>query len=338
MQMLFLNSLEKKVGEDRVRSAQVSIGEDQGRWFVAWQETKEDGTLHHEDWYEGTGWEEMMTVFREQMMSKQSGGFQPMLDVVMLPELASLDSRSAQVQLLHYYSEFHSNEALYEELRQWRLKQANKEGRAPYLVATNRLLRLICTFLPQTVDELRQLPGLGANKATLYGEELIGFTQMYTQSQPFPLHWVEAEINPVQFNAWLQHEKERKRQVEQSKQEQKRKLLEAITRGDGLEDLREQTQLQRRELMLLMEELDREGYDLEPYIVTLLQDVPTEEQEIAWAAFELQGDRYLKPILQTLYKDQEEMDYETRDRIYEWLRLLRMKFRRAQGISRAEAV
>lgn len=337
MHMLFLNSLEKKVGEDRVRSAQVSIGENHGRWFVAWQETGEDGNVHHEDWFEGPGWEEMLNVFREQMLAKQQDGFKPVLDIVMLPELAALDSKSAQIQLLHYYSEFHSNETLYEELRQWRLKQAGKEGKAPFLVASNRLLRMVSTFLPHTLEELKQLPGLGANKTALYGEELIGFTQKYTQLQPFPLHWVEGEINPVQFNAWLQHEKERKRQAEQSKQEQKRKLLEAISRGESLEAIREQMQLQRRELILTIEELDKEGYDLDAYIESMLQEIPAEEQELAWAAFELQGDRYLKPILQTLYSHQEELDFQERDRIYEWLRLLRMKFRHVQGMRSAEA-
>ncbi|MFH5185892.1 HRDC domain-containing protein [Paenibacillus sp. TAB 01] len=337
MNMLFLNSLEKKVGEDRVRSAQVSIGESKGRWFVAWQETKEDGELHHEDWFEGPGWEEMLNVFREQLLTKQSDGFKPVLDVVMLPEVAALDSRSAYVQMIQYYSEFHADETLYEELRQWRLKQANKEGRAPFLVATNRLLRMISTFLPQTLEELRQLPGLGSNKAAQYGEELLALTSKYPQLRPFPLEWVESEVNPVQFNAWLQHEKDRKRQAERSKQELKRRLLEAISRGDSLEAVREQTQLQRREVMLSIEELDREGYDLEPYIESMLKEIPAEEQEIAWAAFELQGARYLKPILQTLYSNQGEMDALEKDRIYEWLRLLRMKFRRVQGARRPEA-
>jgi hypothetical protein len=247
-----------------------------------------------------------------------------------------MDSRSAQIQLLHYYSELHENEELYEQLRQWRLKCASLESKSPFLVATNRLLRMICAFLPQTLEELQQLPGLGANKIAAYGSELLEFTQQHERGTAFPLTWVEAEIDPAKFNAWLQQEKDRRQKAEQNKKELKRKLLEAIARGDSLDVLREQTQLQRRDLLLRIEELDRDGYDLEPYIESALQAVPAEEQELAWAAFELQGDRYLKPVLQSIYK-QDELDGKEVDRIYEWLRLLRIKFRRANAVRQAEA-
>lgn len=329
MKLLFLHSLEKKVEEDRIRYAQASIGESQGRWVAGWQETKEDGRLSNETWFEGNVWEEMMVSFREQLLVKQSGGFKPIFDMGWLAETGSFDSKSAKIQLLHYYSETNTNDELYEELRQWRLKQANVEGRSPFLVATNRLLRMICTFLPQTEEELIQLPGLGTNKAALYGAELLQYTQKVERTTSFPLHWVQEQVDPVQFGAWQQQEKERKRQAEHNKRETKRKLLEAITSGESLEEVREQLQLQRRDLMIWIEELDREGYDLEQYIEKGLQNVPQEEQNIAWAAFELQGDRYLKPILQTLYK-QEELEGKDMDQIYEWLRLLRMKYRRIQ--------
>ncbi|MCS7462745.1 HRDC domain-containing protein [Paenibacillus doosanensis] len=330
MNLLFLNSMEKQVGDDRTRGAQASIGESHGKWIAGWQETKEDGRLTHETWFEGTSWEELIAAFRERMLVKRHEGFKPVLDPALLLERVSLDSRSARIQLLQFYSEQHTSEELYEALRQWRLKQAGKEGKSPFLVATNRLLRMICAFLPHTEEELSQIPGFGANKAALYGAELLKFTRQYERTTSFPLDWVEDSVNLLQFQAWQQQEKQRKQQLEQTKRETKRRLLEAVTRGDSLEQLREELQLQPRDLMIWLEELDREGYDLEAYIELELKRVPEEELSLAWEAFELRGDKYLKPILQSLYK-QEELDGKEVDRIYEWLRLLRMKFRKAQA-------
>ncbi|ULL14200.1 aldolase [Paenibacillus sp. H1-7] len=336
MKVLFLHSLEKKVGEDRTRQAQASIGENKGQWVAGWQETKEDGRLSHETWFEGAAWDEMIVAFRENLLAKQLGGFLPIFDMGWLAEGGSFDTKTAKLQLLQYYSENNPNEAMYEELRQWRLKQASAEGKSPFLVATNRLLRMISTFLPQSEEELLQLPGFGSNKVALYGAELLRYTQSVERSTSFPLGWVQDQIDPVQFYAWQQQEKERKRQAEQNKREVKLKLLEAITGGDSLEQLREQLQLQRRDLMIWLEELDREGYDLESYIEKGLQQVPSEELSLAWTAFELKGDRYLKPILQTLY-NQDELEGKDIDHVYEWLRLLRMKFRRHQMNKEAAA-
>lgn len=337
MKLLFLHSLEMKVEDNRTRQAQASIGESKGRLVAGWQETKEDGRLSNETWFEGNAWEDMMIVFRENLLAKQHGGFKPVFDIGVLSEAGSFDSKSAQTQLLHYYSENNTNEELFEQLRQWRLKEANLEGKSPFLVATNRLLRMISAFIPQSEEELLQLPGLGASKAAMYGAELLKITQKFERATGFPLHWVQEQVNPAQFLAWQQQEKERKRQAERNKRDIKLKLLEAISRGDNLEEVREQLQLQRRDLMIWLEELDREGYDLELYIERGLQNVPQDQLNIAWAAFELQGDRYLKPILRTLYK-QEELDGKDIDTIYEWLRLLRMKYRRSQQNKEAAAV
>jgi hypothetical protein len=41
MNVVFLNTLEKQVEEDRVKSAQVTIGEEQGVWNVFWSEAGE---------------------------------------------------------------------------------------------------------------------------------------------------------------------------------------------------------------------------------------------------------------------------------------------------------
>lgn len=335
LNLMFMNSMEKATEEGRVRTAQVSIVENQGVWFVMWNEIKEDGRSEQETWYEGLHWDEMMSSFREGVFMKQCGGFKPLLEMS-VSEVDGLDGRAAFVQMLHFYSEKHSNEELYEALRQWRWKQASRESKAQFIVATNRLLKLISTFVPQTEEELLQLPGFGRTKLSMYGAEILALTAKLPQNGLFPLTWVEEKVDPMEFNAWLMEEKERKRKAEADKQEIKRKLLEAISRGEQLDKLMEQTKVQRRNLLLWIEELDRDGYDLESYIEQLLEPIPAAERERAWRAFQQQGDRYLKPILQAVYKE-EELSVKDADRIYEWLRLLRMKFRRANAMKSVEA-
>ncbi|WP_261381549.1 HRDC domain-containing protein [Paenibacillus cremeus] len=231
------------------------------------------------------------------------------------------------LQKMHYYSELHADEALYEALRQWRFKQASTESKAAFIVATNRLLRMISNFRPQTEEELLQLPGFGGTKAAAYGAEILALTAAYERHTSFPLSWVEQEVPEADFQAWLLKEQERKRKAEMDKLDIKRRLLEVISRGERIDELQEQTKMDRRSLLMWMEELDRDGYDLEPYIEQMLEQVPETEREQAWQAFEQQGDCYLKPILQAVYK-QQEFSSKDAERVYEWLRLLRMKFRR----------
>ncbi|MNR66515.1 hypothetical protein D3C85_1900370 [compost metagenome] len=58
-----------------------------------------------------------------------------------------------------------------------------------------------------------------------------------------------------------------------------------------------------------------------------LASIPEEEQIKAWNAYESEGDRYLKPVLKSLIGT-EELKGKELDRAYEWLRLLRLRFRR----------
>lgn len=335
MNLMFLNSLEKAGKDGRMLTAQVTIGEDQGTWHVMWSELNENGRSIQETWYEGLHWEDMLSVFRERVFAKQCDGFKPLLDM-RVSEIADMDDRTAYVQLLHCYSEQHANESLYEALRQWRFKQAASEGKAAFIVATNRLLKMIAAFLPHTEDELRQLPGMGKAKAQKYGKDILAITMQEERATSFPLTWVQERVRPFEFNAWLLQEKERRRKAEADKLENKRVLLEAISRGEMLDELQGKIGVQRKELLAWIEELDRDGYDLTPYIEQVLEQVPVAERELAWQAFEQQGDRYLKPILQKVYA-QDRLSAKEAERIYEWLRLLRLKFRRTERFNQGEA-
>ena len=79
MQLVFLNTLEKQTAEGRLVSAQVSIGESQGRWSVVWTEPA-DGNVRTQIWFEGTSWEEMIAAFRHGVAVKLGEGYEPVLD------------------------------------------------------------------------------------------------------------------------------------------------------------------------------------------------------------------------------------------------------------------
>jgi hypothetical protein len=335
MNLVFLNSFEKEAGEGRVKQAQVSIGETHGIWHVIWNEAKDDGKSSQEAWYEGNRWDEMLEKFRLKLHEKMGAGYVPLIDGV-YEGGQNLSGKSKFNAMLQYYSELHSREEVFQRLREWRREAASREGKAPFILASNRVLRMIAAFLPQTVEELKQIPGFGAPKAAIYGEEVCKATRDEERATSFPLDWVPGSVDEVQFQSWLRQQKELKLRAELDKQAQKRKLLESIGQGAGLQDLQKELSMPRRDLVQWIEELDGEGYDLEALLDGELEAVGAEEQLKAWQAFETEGCRYLKPVLHRIYSAEE---LQTKDlaKAYEWLRLLRLKFRKTKEAMRPQA-
>src|SRR5690554_1943081 len=79
MNLVFMNSLEKKTEDDRVKTAQVLIQENQGVWHVLWNEPNNSGKESQNQWFEGASWDEMLTVFRYKLAEKMSEGYTPLL-------------------------------------------------------------------------------------------------------------------------------------------------------------------------------------------------------------------------------------------------------------------
>ena len=65
------------------------------------------------------------------------------------------------------------DEALFQALREWRAEEARKQGMPPYIVATDKALRALAERRPQSVDELRGVPGFGPAKAAKYGANVV---------------------------------------------------------------------------------------------------------------------------------------------------------------------
>ncbi|OMC75646.1 helicase [Paenibacillus odorifer] len=329
MQIVFMNRLSRISGVDQEVFAQLWIGEEEGVWSLGWRDFSGGEETQEHLWYAGGSWNEMLCVYRHELAVKMGDGYRPLIDGVFHEE-DGLTGRNQEQLRLQYYSEYNGNEAIYEELCAWRRSLASSERKAPYILASNRLLRLISTFLPHTPEELLQIPGVGEGKVAQYGTDWLAITSTAAREHSFPLNWVHQEIEEDSFVSWLYKQKEVKYKKQLERLRLRRILLQGIENGLGLEQLKVNSGVNRRELIEAVEELEREGYCVEKLIEVELKNVPQNEQEVIWNAYAEVGDLFLKPVLHKVYGE----DFsaaEGLDSYYERLRLIRIRFRREQA-------
>jgi len=195
---------------------------------------------------------------------------------------------------------------------------------------------MMSTFLPHTEEELLQIPGLGTKKVEMYGQEMLPIVKTVKRTSEFPLEWVAEQIDHQAFKQWTYKQKENKYKHDMEKQSNRKKLLAGIEKGANLESLESELTLSRRDLIVWIEQLDKEGYDLAAWIDQELEQMPTEERELVWKTFDELGIRYLKPVLQKVYSEEtiKAMDL---DQTYEWLRLLRINYRKEMDNQKSQA-
>ncbi|WMT39801.1 HRDC domain-containing protein [Paenibacillus sp. D2_2] len=222
---------------------------------MGWNELEQEGQ-RETIWFEGASWSEMLLVYRHRLAAKLGEGFRPIIEGIW-DERELAQGRGMAAQRLICYSELNSNEDFYTELVSWRRRKASMERKAPYLIASNRLLKLISVFCPHTREELLQLPGVGENKANEYGDELLELTKVRDQSRFFPLDWVEETIDDEVFRSWVYKQKEAKYRAEIEKFSLRRKALECLAEGQNISDICLQTGLERREAVELLEGLEK---------------------------------------------------------------------------------
>jgi|TARA_B110000259_G_C14021541_1_gene403225 hypothetical protein len=85
----------------------------------------------------------------------------PVVQVVELKQESKLDGLDVNHKLL------------YEELRDFRLSIANKEGLRAYHVFSNKVLNELVALKPKSKEDFLNIPGLGLKKFDWFGEELI---------------------------------------------------------------------------------------------------------------------------------------------------------------------
>ncbi|REK75825.1 HRDC domain-containing protein [Paenibacillus paeoniae] len=330
MQIVFLNTFEKPVEGGRVDVAQLSICEDGGLWRVLWLEAgagaDEGGKNEPHRWFEGTSWEELLAAFRYGVAKMMGAGYVPIIEGMLESGRASGGSLPSMLQC---YGELNADETLFNELREWRRKTAAAEKRSAYLVASNRMLWMISAYVPHNLDELKQLPGWGKSKQEAYGEAVIGLTAGVERATSFPLDWVADNLDEEHYTAWLYKQKENKYKGIMDRQQQKRRILDLLQQSGGLDELQSELKLPRRELLMRIELLEQEGYDVDGLIQRELDTVPEEEQEQIMEAMASIGDRYLKPVLQHVYGETAAAQSgKPVEMLYERLRLIRIHFRK----------
>ncbi|AIQ51696.1 HRDC domain-containing protein [Paenibacillus sp. FSL R7-0331] len=328
MQIVFLNRLSRMSGADQEVYAQLWIGEEEGSWRIGWRDFSGSREVDEHIWYEGGSWNEMLCVYRHELAVKMGDGYRPLIEGAFHEE-ETLAQRSREQQKLQYYSERHGNEAVYEALCAWRRGKASSERKAPYILASNRLLRMLSAFLPRTEEELLQIPGVGEGKAAQHGSDWLAVTADIPREHSYPLSWVNEAVEEEAFSSWLYKQKEIKYKKQLEQLRLRRIMLQGIENGLGMEQLQAAGGISRREVLEAVEELEKEGYSVEKLIEHELKEVSAEEQINIWTAYELMGDAFLKPALYKAYGENFSPS-EGLDLYYERLRLIRIRFRRAQ--------
>ncbi|GAB6926798.1 hypothetical protein JCM10914A_07810 [Paenibacillus sp. JCM 10914] len=328
MQIVFMNQMSRTDEAGHLCLAQVWIGEEEGVWQLGWRDLEPDGEESDDDWYEGNSWNELLYVYRHQLARKLGEGYRPMIEGV-FNEPDEGGARNINSQKLYCYSELYGSEELYTELCAWRRRKAASGRKAPYFIASNRVLRLISAFMPLTENELLQLPGIGTTKVSEYGVEWLEMTAKAERKQGFPLDWVYEQLSEDAFHSWLYKQKELRYKQELDRFRIRRTMLLAIAEGASLSELEQRTSLSRRDLVEQLEELEKDGYDTERLIQFELSEMSHQEQAEIWKAFEELGDTFLKPVLQRVYgQERENEEAAGTETLYERLRLIRIRFRR----------
>ncbi len=70
---------------------------------------------------------------------------------------------------------------LWEKLRALRLKLAKEQDIPPFIVFHNRTLRELAAYLPRSLEEMRDISGIGEHKLELYGEIFLDLILDYVR-------------------------------------------------------------------------------------------------------------------------------------------------------------
>jgi len=71
---------------------------------------------------------------------------------------------------------------LFDALRLHRSELAQQQSVPPYVILHDKTLHAICELRPETAAQLAEIPGIGARKLELYGDDLIRITQQFPAS------------------------------------------------------------------------------------------------------------------------------------------------------------
>ncbi|GAC42706.1 HRDC domain-containing protein [Paenibacillus popilliae] len=304
----------------------LTAGEEQGQWMVLWEAEGAEPEI----WFEGGDWVEMRASLRWGMARLMSAGYR--LSLGFVPEVDIHERRMREQQeWIACYADLHPNSEVYDRLAQWRRGAATRLRRAPYWIASNRMLRMVSAYLPQQSEELEQIPGFGAVKVRDFGEEIVQITKQYARTTDFPLDWVAAAVSEPEFARWVYVEWEAKQANELAKISERRLLMEGLQQGMGIEQLMDLLQVDRREMIMRIEKIAKEGGAIEGLAEEELASMPPPEREAVESALIELGDEYIKPIYIKVFGEAAlELSASEIQTNYERIRFLRLLHRRRE--------
>lgn len=332
-----VSSRKRKRGTDSLHDAAyglVTAGVDEGKWIVLWEPDGQPAEV----WFEGTVWAEMRAAMRRGMARLLHAGYR--LTIGFVPEADIHERRMKERnEWVACYADLYARSEVYDQLAKWRKETASKLRRAPYWIATNRMLRMVSALLPHTLDELKQLPGFGEAKLASYGADIVAIAKGFERTSTFPLDWISSVVSEEEFAKWVYSEWESKQNQELSKLTDRRVLLEGLQQQLSIAQLIELLQVDRRELIMRIETVEREGYNVSMLAESELQSMPEEQRAIIELAFVELGDEYLKPVYVKAFGESAlDESYVEVQANYERIRLLRLLHRsRARSSSIAQA-
>lgn len=187
---------------------------------------------------------------------------------------------------------------LYRMLHDLRRKRAHDLGIPPYVIFQDSSLEAMATMYPVTLDELKEIPGVGQGKAARYGQEFCDLIKRHCEENDIERH-MELRVRTVP-----------------SKRQLKLSIIGKIDRKFALEDIASGLGISYDELLDEMEAIVYSGTKLD--INYYLEDVMDEEYMLDIYDYfhdESETDR-LSVAVKALGPDYEERD----------IRLVRIKF------------
>jgi len=76
-----------------------------------------------------------------------------------------------------------NNADFFATLKSWRLEESKKQGVAPFIIFTNKQLADITTMIPETLNHLSQIDGIGPQKMKRYGETILKFSEDFRNKE-----------------------------------------------------------------------------------------------------------------------------------------------------------
>jgi ATP-dependent DNA helicase RecQ len=104
--------------------------------------------------------------------------------------------RSMETATFIYSPEVSVDEELRDFLREWRKDTARQKMIAAFVVMHDSTLEELCVKQPKTMQQLRQITGMGEKKTEMYGQEILSALERFRQGERASKEWHARPSNP----------------------------------------------------------------------------------------------------------------------------------------------